>query len=366
MISTVQGLRPIPPAVTEIGDPNGHHEIPEPNFSSTRPCRGCSPVFEIPATGWLDTPVGEQHGSTIQEATAQASTEKPPQATISIGASDVVIGQDPSGGGFLVGGSLTLTPGQAITVGDIPIAIETSDGKTKVVVGTAVISLQPTQPALTEAPVSLPPIPLPPTLTIGTRTIAPNAQAQYVIAGQTLSPGGEPLTISGTTLKLAPSATALIVNGETSSITPRFGDVYTTVAAALTFKDHVYTPNRAGYIIMGPGTTLVPGGTPITVDGTTLSLEHSGTAVVVQGATKTLQPVTTIVTLTREPNPLGIGSGESGGSVYGQSTSNGYVYPTGDPIIAGAVRTRSTIAGNWPAGLLLLVWWGVGYLAIRL
>jgi hypothetical protein len=323
-------------------------------------------VFEIPATGWLDTPIGEQHGSTVQEATAQATTGNFAQVTISADASGIVIDQDSSGGGFVVGGSQTLTPGQTFTVGDTPIAIETSEGKTKIVVDTTVVSLQPFQPVVTEAPISQSPIPLPQILTIGTKTIAPNAHTQYVIAGQTLFPGGEPLTISGTTLILAPSATALIVNGETSSITPRFGHVYTTVAAALTYNDHIYTPNRAGYIVMGPGTTLVPGGAPITLNGTTLSLDHSGTAVVVQGTTKTLQPVTTIVTLTREPNPLGTGSGECGGSVLGQSTDDGYVYPTGNPIIAGAVRTHGTIAGSWPAGLLLLVWWGVGYLAIRL
>ncbi|CAN9205562.1 unnamed protein product [Alternaria alternata] len=249
MISTVQGLRPIPPAVTEVGDPNGHHEIPEPNFSSTRPCRG----------------FGEQHGSTIQEATAQTTTERPPQVTISAGASDIVVDQNPSGGGFVVGGSLTLTPGDTVTIGDTPVAIETSDGKTKIVVGTTIISLLPFQSATTDVPVSQPPIPLPPILTIGTKTIAPNSQTQYVIAGQTLLPGGEPLTISGTTLALASSATALIVNGRTTSITPIFGNIYTTVAAALTYGNHVYTPNRAGYIVMGPGTTLVPGGAPVTI-----------------------------------------------------------------------------------------------------
>ncbi|KAG9185472.1 hypothetical protein G6011_08016 [Alternaria panax] len=364
MISTVQGPRPIPPAVTVIGDPNGHHEVPEPNFSSTRPCRGCSPVFEIPATGWLDTPVAEQHGSTFQEPTAQVNTGNSPQATITAGASDIVISQDPSGGGIVVGSSYTLLPGDTITIGDTPVAIETSDGKTKIVAGTTIISLLPFQSATTDAPTSQPPIPLPPILTIGTKTIAPNSQTQYVTAGQTLSPGGETLTISGTTLALAPFATALVINGKTSSIIPVFGDVYTTVTAALTYKDHIYTPNRAGYIVMGPGTTLVPGGAPITVNGTTLSLDHSGTAVVVQGATRTLHPVTTTVTLTRAgPDPLGTGSGVSGGSYHGQST--GYLYPTGDPIIAGTVRAHSTIASSWPAGLLLLVWWGMGYLAIR-
>jgi hypothetical protein len=280
--------------------------------------------------------------------------------------SNIVIDQHSSGGNYVIGGSYTLTPGQTVTIEDTPIAIETSEGRTKIIVGTTVFSLQPVRPAITDAPISQPPTPLPPILTIGTRTVTPNAQTEYVIAGQTLSPGGEPLTISGTTLILAPSATALIVNGETSGITPMFAEVYTTTAAAaLTFKDHAYTQNRAGYIVMGHGTTLIPGGDPITVDGTTLSLDHSGTAVVVQGTTRTLQPVTTIVTLTKESDTLGTRSGGDG-AVPEQTTGDGYVYPTGYPVIAGATRTSGTISESWLGGLLLLVWWGVGYFAVRL
>jgi hypothetical protein len=324
-------------------------------------------VFEIPATGWLDSPVGEQHGSTLQEDPTQVATEGPPRATITAGVSDIVIGQAPSDGDLVIGSSLTLTPGLTVTIGDTPVVVEISEGRTKIVAGTTVISLQPHQPAITDAPISRPPVLLPPILTIGTEVIAPNAQTEYVIADETLSPGGEPLTISGTTIALAPSATALIINGETSSITPLFGDVYTsTVAAALTFKDHVYTPNRAGYIVIGPGTTLVPGGAPITVDGTTLSLEHSGTAIVVQGTTRSLQPVMTIVTLTKGPDALGTGSGGDGGNAHVQSTGDGYVDPTGLPIIAGATRASSAIPESWLGSLLLLIWWSVGYFAVRL
>jgi hypothetical protein len=370
MQSTDQGLRPIPPAATQIGDPNGHHEITEPNFSATRPCRGCSPVIEISATGWLDTPAGEQHGSTPGPAPAEATTEaEPPRVTIPAGSSNIVIDQDPSGANFVIGGSTTLTPGQTVTADDIPIVVQTSEGRTAVVVGTTVVLLTANsyQPQITDAPISLAPSALPPILTIGTETITPNAQTQYVVAGQTLAPGGAPLTISGTTFSLAPSATALVVDGQTSTITPMLGTVYTTIVpAALTFNNHVYTTNRAGYIVMGPGTTLVPGGSPVTVDGTTLSLVHSGTAVVVQGTTKTLQPVTTVVISTRGP---GTGSGDDGqgrGGITGPCTRDGYVYPTGRPITAGAVRSYDLGWSDCLGGLVLLIWWNIGYLAIRL
>jgi hypothetical protein len=372
MQSTDQGLRPIPPAATQIGDPNGHHEITEPNFSATRPCRGCSPVIEISATGWLDTPAGEQHGSTLGPAPVEATTEaEPPRATIPAGSSNIVIDQDPSGENFVIGGSTTLTPGQTVTVDDTPIVVQTSEGRTEVVVGTTVIPLTvgPYQSQITDAPISLAPSALPPLLTIGDQAITPNAQSQYVVSGQTLAPGGAPLTISGTTLSLAPSATALIVDGKTSTLTPILGAIYTTVApAALTFNNHVYTTNRAGYIVMGPGTTLVPGGSPVTVDGTTLSLVHSGTAVVVQGTTKTLQPVTTVVTLTRGPGAVGTGSGVDGqgwGGITGHSTGDGYMHPTGRPITAGAVRSYQ-VSKDWIGGLIVLIWWAIGSLAILL
>jgi hypothetical protein len=327
-------------------------------------------VIEITATGWLDTPAGEQHGSTGEPASAQATGEEPARATISAGSTNIVIDQAPSGGNFVIGDSYTLTPGQTVTIDDTPIMIQTSEGRTEVVVGTIFVPLTPNpyQPQVTDAPISLAPSALPPILTIGSKTITPNAQTQYVLADQTLIPGGEPLTISGTTLSLAPSATALVIDGQTSTITPILGGIYTTVApAALTFNNHVYTTNRAGYIVMGPGTTLVPGGSPVTVDGTTLSLEHSGSAVVVQGTTRALQPVTTVVTLTRGPDAVGTGSENGGGGgVAGASTGDGYVYPTGRPITAGAIRRYDAVSDGWMGGVLLLTWWGIGFVAMRL
>src|SRR5205823_2772990 len=53
-----QGPGPILTAPTYAGDPYGHHEISEPDFSATRPCSGCSPVIQITATGWLDLSTG--------------------------------------------------------------------------------------------------------------------------------------------------------------------------------------------------------------------------------------------------------------------------------------------------------------------
>lgn len=349
-MSTDLGLKPIPPAATQIGDPNGHHEITEPNFTATKPCRGCSPVIEITASGWLDT-TAEGQRATV--------TVGPPKATVAAGSSNVVISQDSTDGNFVVGGSTTLTVGQTVTVDDTPIAVQTSAGKTHVIVGTATVPLEPEmipvtqQPQITAAPILLPPI-----LTIGTTTITANDRTEYAVGSQTLTPGGSAITVSGTTLSLTPSATAVVVNGQSSSLTPLVGGVYTTlVPAALTFKNHVYTTNRAGWIVLGPSATLMPGGPPVTFDGTTLSFEHSGTAVILQGTTMALQPVTTVVTLTR--SPLG-GGGQ---------TSTGIVYTNPPPElvpVGAAPAVHCMAADGWFGAITLLIWWFCGYLAIRL
>lgn len=57
----------------------------------------------------------------------------------------------------------------------------------------------------------------------------PGLRSKYVLEEQTLVPGRELVTISGMTLSLSPSGTALIVNGETSSVDPVTGSTYTAV-----------------------------------------------------------------------------------------------------------------------------------------
>ncbi|KAH7090591.1 hypothetical protein FB567DRAFT_558778 [Paraphoma chrysanthemicola] len=356
MTSTDEGLKPIPPAATQTGDPNGHHEITEPNFSSTKPCRGCSPAVEITATGWIDSP----------EEVHETSSE-PINTRVSAGPSNILISQALSGGNFVIGGSTTITAGQTITVDGTPIAIQTSAGRVDVVVGSSVLPLEPDVvdpgkgPRVTHAPT-----PLPPVLTIGSETIVANSQTEYIVSGQTLSPGGAAITVAGSTISLTPSATAVVVNGVTSTVVPNFGNIWTTAAPALTFNNHVYTANRAGYITIGPGTVLKPGGDAVTVDGTTLSLDHSGTAVVVQGSTSILEPVTTVVTLTKS-------MGGAGGNGYaGYSSGGTWVLPTAKnapeipakPVRGAASATKFDRSDSWGVGFLLLIWWGMGYLAV--
>lgn len=363
MLSTNQGLRPIPPAATQIGDPNGHHEITEPDFTATRPCRGCAPVIEITATGWVDATVEEQHGSTGKLDPAPLATQARPMATISAGAATIIVGEGPDGDTFVIADSYTVFPDQTVVVDNTPIQVRTSDGKTEMVLGTKVIPLHPDRPEMTSAPVPLPGA-VPPVLSIGTATIMPNPQSQYVLGVQTLVPGGEPLTISGTILSLAPSATALVINGVTSSIVPAVGGMYTAVMpGALTLEGQIYTANGAGDIIMGPGTTLIPGGNPVTINGTTLSLVSGGSAVAVQGKTSTLQPATTVVTLTKDPTALKTGSRSVEGPRHSAEV---YIHPTAGTESAGATWRLPLTCETRVESVVLLLLWGIHYVGLRL
>lgn len=392
MTSTLEGLHPIPAPSTNPGDPDGHHEIPEPNFSITLPCRGCSPAIEVTATGWETVPTIPVNIPPAQEQETKGSSSSPvtPIATVSAGSSNIIIRPDPSiGGEFIIGDKTTARPGQTVTIGgNTPVAVQTSDGGTDVIIGgTRTVPLRPpyyppavtvtagsssfivepvpskgefiigdkttvtagqtftvsdipvviqtegsstrvvigstqtipvTPPDITNAPVLLP-------LTFGPGVTAtplsptePGADlsnpkpAGYVVLSQTLLPGGPPIIVSGSMYSLAPSATAVVINGQTRILQPSYGTIQTTIVAApLTLWDHVFTANRAGYYSLSPGITLVPGGPAVTVSGSVISLEAHGTAAIIQGSTSAMQLITTVVTLAKSttlPADTGIGA----------------------------------------------------------
>lgn len=365
ILSTEEGLRPIPaPSTAPTGNPDGHHEIPEPNFSVTKPCRGCSPVIEISATGfdeWPTSPIADHAGITTEQT--------PPKATITAGPSQVVISQEPNGGNFVIGGSTTVAPGQTVVVDNTPIVVQTSAGRTEVVVagphGTSTVPFVPSSPEnagsqITEGPILSP-------VTIGGQIITANAASQYVISGQTLQPGGPAITVDGTTVSLLPSATAIVINGVTSTLAQAYGAIYTSTSSPLlTINNKVYTANRAGYYILGPGTTLIPGGPPVTISGTVISLEPRGTAAIIQGSTSMMTPVATIVTLTKVAGGVGGGNGNSGGTGAGGSLLP-LPQSTSKHNAAGVVRFGATFGNDdWLGGIWALAVIGLGWLTLWL
>lgn len=216
-----------------------------------------------------------------------------------IGTLPVVVG--PSSQVML--GSRTLQPGAApITVGDgTPVSLVPS--ATAIVVGGITSQL----PQLFGPGTRPPPI-----LTIGSSTFTPNAATQFLIApGQTLSPGGV-VSIDGTRVSLAPSASFVVIGGFTHALQsaaqatsppsinrPQIIIGGSTITAEPASNDSGnsgafgHNPNNAAVDNLGPtfivsGQTLAPGGSAITVSGTVFSLAPSASFLIINGATSIL------------------------------------------------------------------------------
>lgn len=195
---------------------------------------------------------------------------------LTIGGSTFVPEAIGSAYGYEIGGQ-TLLPGESITVDRTVISLASGatalvvDGVTQWRVG-----------VMTNAP----------DLTIGgtVYTDLSGPGTTYVIAGQTLTPGGV-IVVDGTTISLSPSATALVVNGVTQTLFPATAVPGSTRFPVLTIDGQTYTAisnsGAAGGTYVIDGQTLTPGGS-IVIDGTTISLSPSATVLVVDGHTQTL------------------------------------------------------------------------------
>lgn len=114
---------------------------------------------------------------------------------------------------YIINGQ-TLAPGSDLTLGTGPsttiVALQTSNSQTQLIIGTSTTIIgPPATPPLTS-------ILVPGPITIGTQTLTPDSVSRYLIASQTLVPGGPAITVSGTPVSLAPSATAVVVGTSTS------------------------------------------------------------------------------------------------------------------------------------------------------
>ncbi|KAF2439664.1 hypothetical protein P171DRAFT_476788 [Karstenula rhodostoma CBS 690.94] len=187
-----------------------------------------------------------------------------------------------SGPSFTIDG-LLLTPGGTITVSGTTISLAL--GGTTLVVNGATTSLAQSATLLT--------------IGANTYTALPSPGPAFVIAGQTLTPGGK-ITVAGTAISLAPSATALVVNGVTASLSPEGRanpKAVMTNPPLLTIGTHTYAAlPGTGTAFAISGQTLTLGGS-VVVDGTTISLSPGATQLVYgssgKSTTEALFPATT-------------------------------------------------------------------------
>ena len=127
-----------------------------------------------------------------------------------------------------------------------------------------------------------------PILTFDGSTYQADQVSHFIIASQTLTPGGK-ITISGTPVAIDKDASAAIIGTSTQSLSK----AGVTQKPLLVFAGTTYTADDSTHFVID-GNTLTKGGA-INIDKTQLSLDNAGTGVVIGTSTQQLgYPGTTV------------------------------------------------------------------------
>ena len=127
-----------------------------------------------------------------------------------------------------------------------------------------------------------------PIITLGSQPITASPMSQYVLGGRTLVPGAAAITVSGTPISVPMEGNAIIVRGSTVAIPNTPGPVLPEI----TLGNRVITANSASQFLLGDQ-TLVPGAPAITVAapaGAIAAFGPSPTALTVGGKVFTPNP----------------------------------------------------------------------------
>ena len=162
-------------------------------------------------------------------------------------------------------------------------------------------------------------VPATPVLTFEGSTYTANAASHFIVAGQTVTPGGV-INIANTPISIAPGASLAVIGSSTQSLV---GSVITP-RPVLVFSGSTYTAGASSEFLIN-GQTLTTGGA-VSIDGTELSFGQAGTYVIVGTSTQQLQ--TPSVTAISEPILTFDGSTYTAGSssdfiINGQTLSQG-------------------------------------------
>ena len=215
-----------------------------------------------------------------------------------------------SQGAYNIAGQ-TLKPGSAITVSGTPIFLA-AQGTSLVIGSSTAAVLFPSQ--------------VPAVITFGASAYTANAGGAFIMASQTLFPGSA-ITVSGTPISLAPSATQVVIGSITQSIVPY-------IPGTIIIASSTYTANSAGAFVINHQ-TLFPG-SAITVSGTPISLG----------------PQATDVTLGSSTEAVGLG-GAIASAFGGSGTADGLGF-------TGGAKGRASLF----QGAALLVWGTVVWLVV--
>lgn len=119
---------------------------------------------------------------------------------------------------------------------------------------------------------------------VGSEPINVGPSSVVVVGSQTLQPGSV-ITVGGTRISLAPSATAIVIGASTSVLRNIASDP--PPPPVLTIGSSTFTGNAATQYLVGPGQILRPGGSAV-VGGTVVRLGPSASFIVVGETTQAL------------------------------------------------------------------------------
>ena len=136
----------------------------------------------------------------------------------------------------------TLQAGRTITIGPdaspTTVALHSEVSRTMLIVGTSTSELSAQQILTSITYSDLP------KLTLGSSVLVPNSASEYIVGTQTLSPGGRPITFSGTTMRLASGATELIVGSNAAiatSVSGLGGYIWSGLSGPLTSAEQSFS-----------------------------------------------------------------------------------------------------------------------------
>lgn len=132
--------------------------------------------------------------------------------------------------------------------------------------------------------------PLPSILSFGGTSYTADASSLFVIAGQTVTPAGPAIVVSGTPISIASGATAVVIGTKTVPIVHNPAVDTPTVAPVLKFAGSIYTAGTSSAFVI-EGQTLTPGAN-IEVQGTPISYPSDGSEVIVGSSTEPLSYAT--------------------------------------------------------------------------
>lgn len=190
----------------------------------------------------------------------------------------------------------------------------------------------------------------PASIKVDSTTLTADSASNYGIGSRTLAPGGSAVTEQGTAYSLVTSASAVVINGQTTPLataspSPASPEVPVSGAVITVSGNIISAQQTAGSVVVGSSTFSI--GQEATISGVKISVGSS--AVVLGGSTVTYSTYAIAAQSASEP---GLGGGISGPAEsivsIGSQAYTIFAQPSGLEVLANH-GTTTTLSVNGPA-----------------